>query len=132
MESGLWNTMLGRLLVVMYFSVFNILACFFLLARMSKEDTALRNRFGKQWDDWAKSVPYSIFPGMSSGLPVTISASRFAGYGTMVPNGLQLNKTNPILFVTEVDTSTWRHRKIESVKVNQYTGQEIKVLIIDK
>jgi len=29
MESGLWNTMLGRLLVVIYFSIFNILGFFF-------------------------------------------------------------------------------------------------------
>jgi len=64
MESGLWNTMLGRLLVVIYFSIFNILGVFFLLARMSREDIALRNQFGKKWDDWAKSVPYSIFPGI--------------------------------------------------------------------
>ena len=64
MESGLWNTMLGKLVVVMYFGVFNILGSFFLLTRMSKEDIALRNQFGKEWDDWAKRVPYSIFPGI--------------------------------------------------------------------
>ena len=63
-ESGLWNTMLGRLLVVIYFSLTYILISFFVLARMSKEDMALRNQFGKKWDDWAKSVPYSIFPGI--------------------------------------------------------------------
>ena len=64
MESGLWNTMSGRLLVAVYFIVLNILPSFFLLARMSKEDRALRNQFGKKWDDWAKRVPYSIFPGI--------------------------------------------------------------------
>ena len=63
-ESGLWNTMLGRLLVVVYFIVLNILATILALARMSKEDIALRNQFGKEWDDWAKRVPYSIFPGI--------------------------------------------------------------------
>ena len=61
MESGLWNTMLGRLLFMIYFSLL-ILIIFFTLARMSKEDIALRNQFGKKWDDWAKRVPYSIFP----------------------------------------------------------------------
>ena len=62
-ESGLLNTMSGRLLVVIYFSVmFTIII--FTLARMSKEDIALRNQFGKKWDDWAKKVPYSIFPGI--------------------------------------------------------------------
>ena len=63
-ESGLWNTMLGRLLIVMYFSAINIVISIFALVRMSKEDTALRNQFGKKWDDWAKRVPYSIFPGI--------------------------------------------------------------------
>ena len=64
MESGLWNTMLGKLLVVMYFGLFNILAPYLMLTRMSKEDIELRNQFGKKWDDWAKRVPYSIFPGI--------------------------------------------------------------------
>ena len=63
-ESGLWNTMLGKLLVVIYFSAFNILISVLILVRMSKEDTALRNHFGKKWDDWVKRVPYSTFPGV--------------------------------------------------------------------
>ena len=63
MESGLWDTMLGRLLVVIYSSAI-IFFVFSGLARMPKEDIALRNQFGKKWDDWAKRVPYSIFPGI--------------------------------------------------------------------
>ena len=63
MESGLWKTMLGRLLIMIYFSVV-IIIIIFILARMSKEDIALRSQFGKKWDDWAKRVPYSIFPGI--------------------------------------------------------------------
>ena len=63
-ESGLWNTMLGRSLVVIYFSFTNILTTFVVLSRMSKEDIVLKNQFGKKWDDWAKRVPYSIFPGI--------------------------------------------------------------------
>ena len=63
-ESGLWNTMLGRSLVVIYFSAVNILISVLAFARMSKEDTALRNHFGKKWEDWAKRVPYSVFPGI--------------------------------------------------------------------
>ena len=62
-ESGLWNTMLGKFFVVIYFSLL-ILMIFFTLARMSKEDIALKKQFGKKWDDWAKKVPYSIFPGI--------------------------------------------------------------------
>ena len=63
MESGLWNTMLGRVLVMMYFNLF-VVVIFFTTSRMSKEDAALRNQFGKKWDDWAKRVPYSILPGI--------------------------------------------------------------------
>ena len=63
-ESGLWNMMLGKLFVVIYFGVFNMVMSVLAIARMSKEDTALRNHFGKKWDDWAKKVPYSIFPGI--------------------------------------------------------------------
>ena len=63
-ESGLWNTMLGKMFVVIYFGALDILASIFALARMSKEDIALRKQFGKKWDNWAKSVPYSIFPGI--------------------------------------------------------------------
>ena len=62
-ESGLWNTMLGRFLVVIYISMLAVIIVF-TLARMSKEDVALRNQFGKKWDDWAKRVSYSIFPGI--------------------------------------------------------------------
>ena len=61
-ESGLWNTILGKLLIVIYSNLL-IAIVLFMLARMSKEDIALRNQFGKKWDDWADRVPYSIFPG---------------------------------------------------------------------
>jgi len=63
MESGLWNTILGRLLVVIYFGGINTFGLS-IPVRMSKEDIALRNQFGKKWDDWAKNVPYSVFPGI--------------------------------------------------------------------
>ena len=62
-ESGSWNMILGRFLVLINFSV-HILIIFSLLTRMSKEDIALRNQFGKKWDDWAKRVPYNILPGI--------------------------------------------------------------------
>ena len=52
----------GELLVVTYFSAVNIFFSCIGLARNSKEDIALRNQFGEKWDDWAKKVPYSIFP----------------------------------------------------------------------
>ena len=63
MESGLWSTILGKLIVVIYFSLL-ILSVWFTVARMSKEDIALRNQFGRKWDDWVKRVPCSLFPGV--------------------------------------------------------------------
>ena len=46
MESGMWSTILGRLLVVIYYSLLT-LTFYGAVARMSKEDAALRNQFGK-------------------------------------------------------------------------------------
>ena len=63
MESGLWGTMVGRVLVVINFIII-FAASYLVLERMSKEDAALRQRFGTKWDDWAKRVPYSICPGI--------------------------------------------------------------------
>jgi protein-S-isoprenylcysteine O-methyltransferase Ste14 len=31
--------------------------------RMRKEDAMLKEKFGKQWDQWALKVPYKLFPG---------------------------------------------------------------------
>ena len=33
-----------------------------LLLRMSREDEALKKVFGDEWDDWARTVPYSLIP----------------------------------------------------------------------
>jgi protein-S-isoprenylcysteine O-methyltransferase Ste14 len=63
MESGLWNTMLGKILVSICFSLLIVIIST-ILARMPKEDIALRDQFKKEWDDWAMRVPYSIFPGI--------------------------------------------------------------------
>jgi protein-S-isoprenylcysteine O-methyltransferase Ste14 len=35
-----------------------------LVARIRKEDDALRKTFGKQWDEWATQVPYKLIPGI--------------------------------------------------------------------
>ncbi|KAJ7592782.1 hypothetical protein C8J56DRAFT_929479, partial [Mycena floridula] len=35
-----------------------------LVPRMRKEDALLKKEFGKEWDDWAKAVPYRMFPGI--------------------------------------------------------------------
>ena len=34
------------------------------ISRSSAEDRVLRETFGQQWDDWARKVPYRLFPGV--------------------------------------------------------------------
>jgi len=61
-ESGLWNTPQGKIATLAY-AVIEILGTLYLvLMRMSNEDEALRERFGKQWEDWAKKVQYWVVP----------------------------------------------------------------------
>ncbi|KAJ7065668.1 hypothetical protein C8F01DRAFT_1126357 [Mycena amicta] len=40
------------------------LACLGLRSRMIKEDRMLFERFGKEWEEWARRVPYWVFPGV--------------------------------------------------------------------
>jgi protein-S-isoprenylcysteine O-methyltransferase Ste14 len=35
-----------------------------LLARMNKENTMMKKEFGKEWEEWAKNVPYQLVPGV--------------------------------------------------------------------
>lgn len=63
-ESGLWDTLIGKV-VVSSFGVIMILGTLYLtLGRMANEDKALRDRFGKQWDNWASRVRYRVIPGL--------------------------------------------------------------------
>ena len=59
-ESGLWDTTLGKFVTVSYAIAVILGALYLVLGRMSNEDRALREQFGKRWDDWAKKVPYCI------------------------------------------------------------------------
>lgn len=34
------------------------------LLRVAKEEQMLKRAFGKQWREWAKRVPYKLFPGI--------------------------------------------------------------------
>ena len=42
----------------------NFLAVACIPRRMPVEDATLKREFGKAWDDWAKAVPYRLFPGV--------------------------------------------------------------------
>ena len=36
----------------------------YILRRMPTEDAMMKREFGKDWDEWAKAVPYRLFPGI--------------------------------------------------------------------
>jgi len=63
-ESGLWNTVQGKFFTLSYAVIMIIGTLYLVLTRMSNEDEALRKKFGKQWEDWAKKVPYYVVPGI--------------------------------------------------------------------
>ncbi|KDR81040.1 hypothetical protein GALMADRAFT_277115 [Galerina marginata CBS 339.88] len=63
-ESGIWNTAVGKV-VVMSFGIIIIIGPLYLtLERMSREDRALKMRFGKEWEQWAGRVRYRVIPGV--------------------------------------------------------------------
>ena len=61
MESGFRGTTFGQTFMVLYIST---LIFYLALGRIPKEDAALRKQLRKKWDDWAKKVPCSMFPGI--------------------------------------------------------------------
>lgn len=62
-ESGLLTNLLGKLFVY-GFAAYTLTFVIALMARMKEEDRELRKRFGKQWNDWAAKVPYTLIPGI--------------------------------------------------------------------
>ncbi|KAF8964771.1 hypothetical protein BDZ97DRAFT_1814404 [Flammula alnicola] len=62
-ECGLLNTLLGRVAVLGYVVFIVALPLYIVLSRMEKEDRALREHFGKEWDVWAQRVRYCVVPG---------------------------------------------------------------------
>lgn len=59
-ECGLFHKHLALSIFVPFTSVI-VLGLF---ARMKKEDSMLKETFGKQWDEWAARVPYKLCPGI--------------------------------------------------------------------
>jgi len=58
------DTVQGKFAVLSYTLLVILGGLYLVLMRMSKEDEALRKHFGKQWEDWAKNVPYYVVPGI--------------------------------------------------------------------
>ncbi|KAF8153147.1 hypothetical protein B0H34DRAFT_94097 [Crassisporium funariophilum] len=63
-ESGMWKNLVGKIFITAYAAGILGASSMVTLSRMSNEDAALRERFGKEWDEWAKRVLYKVFPGV--------------------------------------------------------------------
>jgi protein-S-isoprenylcysteine O-methyltransferase Ste14 len=62
-ESMIYQIKLSWFLIApVILSIFLALAC--IPRRMPVEDATLKKAFGKAWDEWAKAVPYRLFPGV--------------------------------------------------------------------
>ncbi|EPQ57563.1 ICMT-domain-containing protein, partial [Gloeophyllum trabeum ATCC 11539] len=62
-ESGMLGKVWGKVFLV-YWGVLCAAAYPSVVARVPKEDEMMRNRFGVEWEQWAKQVAYRIIPGM--------------------------------------------------------------------
>ena len=60
-ESGVLETKWGQTAALLFCAYLSTIMVGLLL-RMSKEDEALQKVFGNEWDDWARTVPYSLIP----------------------------------------------------------------------
>ncbi|KAF8199021.1 hypothetical protein BJ912DRAFT_686237 [Pholiota molesta] len=63
-ESGLLGNIPAMILFGLWIVRFNVVILFILIPRIPIEDSQLRKRFGKEWDEWAKQVPYALIPGV--------------------------------------------------------------------
>jgi protein-S-isoprenylcysteine O-methyltransferase Ste14 len=63
-ESGLWDTVAGKIVVLTYAEAIIFGTVYTVLRRMKAEDDALRKVFGERWEQWAKEVPYFVIPGV--------------------------------------------------------------------
>ncbi|KAF8186405.1 hypothetical protein BJ912DRAFT_971704, partial [Pholiota molesta] len=61
-ESGLLGTAVGKVAVGAYAVFIVVFPLYLVLSRMEVEDRALRERFGREWDEWAGRVRYRVIP----------------------------------------------------------------------
>ena len=62
-ECGVAGTTLGRGIAWAFFS-WMVYGAFNLTARAPHEDAILKGEFGKEWEDYARRVPYRLIPGI--------------------------------------------------------------------
>jgi protein-S-isoprenylcysteine O-methyltransferase Ste14 len=63
-ESGVLGTAVGKIAVGAYAVFIVVFPLYLVLSRMEVEDRALRERFGREWDEWAGRVRYRVIPGV--------------------------------------------------------------------
>jgi protein-S-isoprenylcysteine O-methyltransferase Ste14 len=63
-ECGFFASSTGKLCLAVYAAVAILSTSAIPFSRMSKEDEVLKRKFGSQWDDWARRVPYLVIPGV--------------------------------------------------------------------
>ena len=59
--SGLWETGAGRTFGGVFIG-YSVFVCWTLISRVPKEDTVMRDEFGREWEVWAKRTPYRLVP----------------------------------------------------------------------
>ncbi|KAF8959447.1 hypothetical protein BDZ97DRAFT_1906203 [Flammula alnicola] len=62
--SGVFQPSWTGPVIGMCWLIASILFMFAIVPRLDKEDAMLKERFGTQWDEWAKQVPYKLLPGI--------------------------------------------------------------------
>ncbi|KNZ77957.1 putative protein-S-isoprenylcysteine O-methyltransferase [Termitomyces sp. J132] len=62
-ESGILGTVAGKAFVGSFTALF-VKMWVSLLQRMPEEDCLMQASFGKEWEDWARRVPYWLIPGV--------------------------------------------------------------------
>ncbi|KAF8893029.1 hypothetical protein BD779DRAFT_1670030 [Infundibulicybe gibba] len=62
-QSSVLDTRMGQVFVG-FLAILPAFPLVLLLLRMSKEDAALKKKFGKEWEEWARRVPYALIPGV--------------------------------------------------------------------
>ncbi|KAF4613502.1 hypothetical protein D9613_007565 [Agrocybe pediades] len=63
-ESALYDTTLGRVWFLVHAIGVILPTSLVTLLRIPSEDAALKKTFGKEWEEWARRVPYAVIPGV--------------------------------------------------------------------
>ncbi|THU95936.1 hypothetical protein K435DRAFT_966183 [Dendrothele bispora CBS 962.96] len=62
-ESGILDTIWGKVVALVWFGGMAIMA-YTVVVRIDSEEKILEKKFGQDWTDYKKAVPYKLFPGI--------------------------------------------------------------------